>query len=557
MKLFIEGVKYSKEQLLQVFDDSKFFFLEGQFGRINSVGFYHSFKNKELVYLLPKVFLTNGLVFGLYSPSELLKIDTIESLKHSPKTLWIRQLTIFFYKSLSEFRSRNKASELIEKNEILELNSNIGDNEYSYLDLLLSFVNFHKRNKTQILYKHKKHTTSRVTKPKWEITILKSSPIIIDDVPIYTTIVNKNKKRNSEEELITYFYSILNHFNNEYALGLKIDSSIKIIKGEKFNSLSKTGLSKLRKIKYRYFSDSLIKMYRLIYLYFHHAELTNSTKKREEFIAVKNYNIVFEDMVDKLFSDSINGNAAAENFGLVSLKNNKDGKIIDHIYEDKSLIDTSNIFYIGDSKYYKPGSVARGISIFKQFTYSKNIIQFNIDLLNQTSKYYNEKIRYRDELTEGYNITPNFFLYGFIPDCKDFNNPHIGKLKETKQSYHFADRLFDRDSLFIQQYRINFLYVLKSYSSRNYKEIGLFRKKVKSVFRNRFIEYFNSPEECKFKFYSKEIEKDEVSKLVNSDFRRLNGKCFYKSDNKLIVAIKEGDSSLEDLLVDFEKYTLS
>jgi hypothetical protein len=557
MRIFIEGVKYSRDQLMSAFDDSKFFYLEGKSGIINSVGYYHSFINNELVYLLPKVFLTDGLVFGLYSPSELLQIEKIESLKHSPNTLWIRQLIIYFYKSLAEFRKRNKASELIETNEILELNSNIGDNEYSFLDLILSFVNFHKKNKTQILYRHIEHTTSQVKKPKWERTIRKSLPVIINDVPIYTTIVNKDKTRNPEEELITYFYSILTYLNNEYALGLKIDSSIKIIKGEKFNSLSKTGISKLRKIKYRYFSDTLIKMYRLVYLYFHQTDLTNSTKKREDFIAVKNYNIVFEDMVDKLFSDSLNGNAASEKYGLNELKNNKDGKIIDHIYEDKSLIDTSNIFYIGDSKYYKPGSAAGNVSIFKQFTYSKNIIQFNIDLLNRTSKYYNENIRYRDELTEGYNITPNFFIFGFIPDYKDFNNSHIEKYQETKQSYHFADRLFDRDSLFIQQYKINFLYVVKSYSSSNHREIELFREKVKSVFRKRFIDYFNSPDECNFKFYSKEIEKEKAIELMDSDFRRLNGKCFYKSDNKMIIAIKEGDLSLGDLLTDFEKYSLS
>ena len=54
MKLFIEGVKYSKKQLDLFFDDSKFYLLDGKDGIINSVGYFHSFENNEIIYLLPK-----------------------------------------------------------------------------------------------------------------------------------------------------------------------------------------------------------------------------------------------------------------------------------------------------------------------------------------------------------------------------------------------------------------------------------------------------------------------------------------------------------------------
>ena len=60
MKLFIEGVKYPKEQLLSVFDDSKFFYSDGKFGIINSVGYYHSFEKNELVYLLQLIYFLIG-----------------------------------------------------------------------------------------------------------------------------------------------------------------------------------------------------------------------------------------------------------------------------------------------------------------------------------------------------------------------------------------------------------------------------------------------------------------------------------------------------------------
>ncbi|PAM96116.1 hypothetical protein B4N84_03990, partial [Flavobacterium sp. IR1] len=109
-----------------------------------------------------------------------------------------------------------------------------------------------------------------------------------------------------------------------------------------------------------------------------------------------------------------------EGVSINKLKFHEDGKIVDHVYDYQSLIDTSDIFYIGDSKYYKSDNHAGKVSKNKQFTYAKNIIQYNIDLLNE-GRYFKESIRYRDELTEGYNVTPNFFIYGFVDESLDFS----------------------------------------------------------------------------------------------------------------------------------------
>jgi len=218
------------------------------------------------------------------------------------------------------------------------------------------------------------------------------------------------------------------------------------------------------------------------------------------------------------------------------LKYNDDGKIIDHIFDHKSLIDTSDIFYIGDSKYYKSGSEAGKLSKYKQFTYAKNVIQFNIDLLNE-KKIYKENIRYRDEITEGYNITPNFFIYGYIKDIHDFDEHHlIPKSELPIKSFHFEDRLFDRDTLFVHQYEINFLYVLKAYSTFGGSKIDDFRQDSKDKFRNQFLSFFNDETKSKFSIYEKEIIKESAKELVESNFKLLNGKCFYTNDNKLLIA---------------------
>jgi hypothetical protein len=550
MKILIEGEDYSIDNLTSVFDDPKFYNQNGSVGKIISVGYYHSFEKKELVYMLPKVFMRDNqeTVFGI-SKHDLYDFENFESFKHNENYKWIRQLLVYFYNSLTEYKRRIKETSIIESSLSFELNTNLGDLEYSYLDLLLSFVNFYKKNKNTILYKHIEYKSSQVKKPKWDKTIRKSLPILSsNNSPIYLEINNRKKVVNSEEELLTYFFSILNHFNKEHQLYLKIDPSYNLIKGESFEKLQKNGLSKLKKIKYRYFSDTLKRMYVLCELYFSKTDTSSSKKKKEEFISVRNYNLVFEDMIDKLFSDKLDEKKEVDSISLDELKYNEDGKIIDHIFDYKSLIDTSDIFYIGDSKYYKSGNEAGKLSKYKQFTYAKNVIQFNIDLLNNND-VYKENIRYRDEITEGYNITPNFFIYGYIENVHDFEKHSLKHKKEVPvKSFHFEDRLFDRDTLFVHQYQINFLYVLKSYSAFNETKITDFRDKTKLEFRNEFIKFFNNSSVSKFEIYEKGMSNEDAKQIVEKLFKLLNGKCFYTNDNKLLVAKHENDKSIIEFI---------
>jgi hypothetical protein len=550
MKILIEGEDYSIDDLNSVFDDPKFYNQNGNVGKIISVGYYHSFEKKELIYMLPKVFMKDNqeTVFDI-SKDELFDFENLETFKRNEEYRWIRQLLVYFYNSLTEYKRRIKDTSIIESSLAFELNTNLGDLEYSYLDLLLSFVNFYKKNKNTILYKHIEYKSNQVKKPKWDKTIRKSLPILSsNNSPVYIEINNKKKVVNSEEELLTYFFSILNRFNSEHQLHLKIDPSYTLIKGEKFEKLQKNGLSKLKKIKYRYFSDTLRRMYVLCELYFSKTDTSSRKKKKDEFISVRNYNIVFEDMVDKLFSDKLDEKKEVDDVSLDELKYNEDGKIIDHIFDYKSLIDTSDIFYIGDSKYYKSGTEAGKLSKYKQFTYAKNVIQFNIDLLNKND-FYKENIRYRDEITEGYNITPNFFIYGYINNCKDFDLHHlIPKKEEPIKSFHFKDRLFDRDTLFVHQYNINFLYVLKSYSTFSDTKILEFREKTKLEFRTKFIEFFNDSSKSSFEIFEKELSIEEAKKIVESNFKLLNGKCYYSKENKLLIAKYQSDDSILNII---------
>src|SRR5690606_15428266 len=98
------------------------------------------------------------------------------------------------------------------------------------------------------------------------------------------------------------------------------------------------GVHKLKKLKFKYFSDKLKKMYRLCELFL---DKSNSGKLRNinnEYILVKNYNIVFEDMIDKLLTEETYDNKEIDGISLDRLKKHKDGKVIDHIYDYKSII---------------------------------------------------------------------------------------------------------------------------------------------------------------------------------------------------------------------------
>lgn len=545
MYVLIEEEAYPLDLLENIFDDASFYNINNSFeGVIKTVGYYYSDTRGTLVYMLPKVFMRDDgkTVFEL-SKIDLANLHYDDSFTFDSKYQWVRQLAIYFYNSLKEFKRRRFQSKLFNKSSHTFLNSNIPQNEYSYLDLLLTFVNFYQKNKNTILYRHIQSISKNSRKTSWDKTVRKQTPLInASNQPIYDRYLNKKKVVNYQEELTIYFFSILNRFNEEHGLNIKIDRSYTVVRGSAFELLKRNGLSKLRKIKYRYFSDVYKKMYRLCELYFTNNDLGAKSHKNHEFITVDNYNIVFEDMIDKLFSDPIFevDNERKNGLSLRDLKNHPDGKIIDHIYADKSLIDDSNIFYIGDSKYYKVSGKADKSSQFKQFTYAKNVIQFHIDILNEETEL-SRNLRYRDEITEGYNITPNFFIYGYIDDYGNFEDSLLEpKADKPIKSSHFPDRLFDRDTLFIHEYKINFLYVLKSYTASNSSDLKKFRLESRSQFREKFLKFFNDPYSSGFLIKEKDFNSlEDLKEYVDANFRSLNGRCISitnKKKNKLLIA---------------------
>ena len=63
-------------------------------------------------------------------------------------------------------------------------------------------------------------------------------------------------------------------------------------------------------------------------------------------------------------------------------------------------------------------------SIYKQYTYARNVIQWNLDIFN-SGKTTESGIRLRDDVTEGYNIIPNFFVSAKMDESFNYTNDGI------------------------------------------------------------------------------------------------------------------------------------
>jgi len=552
MRIFIEGESYSLDILKPVFGD-KFYMPNGVNGIIDNVGYYHSIDN-EVIYLLPKVFIdTKGLILNKYHKDLFVKNRINDAIESQNEINWLKRFLIVFYKGLIEYRERYLTT-IQSKGDVLQLSSSLGENEYSFLDIVLSFVNFHKKNKNTILFIHKKQISAKHKKVNWTKTVRKSNPFVTNEgIPIYSELNVTKKHINTEEELLSMFYSVLNHLKTEYNFSIQIDESYTIAKGSAYEKLVAKAPRILKKIRYRYFSDTLVKMYKLLELYFSKSNKVSIQNKNEDFIMVKYYHLIFEDMIDKLITSKVDTKETSKGVSLKKLKENKDGKIIDHLFEYDSLIDRDeSIFYIGDSKYYKTNNEVQENSIYKQFTYAKNVIQFNIDLLNEGKKI-NKNIRYRDKVTEGYNITPNFFIQGVIPSNFNFDEDDLilDSKKGIKHSYHFKERIFDRDSLFVNHYSINFLFVLKSYTNKSTFEILQYRDGIHKKFRSNFLSYLKN--QRLFKFYQSEFDSSELLKeFVDKQFRNLTGRTYItkSNDKRLILAVNGSDIELKKYFTD-------
>lgn len=498
---------------------------------LSYVGYFYNTKLKDCVFILPKVLMDEqGKVFGKYSPENIIHVDKSKLDEQERKFLY--EFAVWIYRAVDVYRRTHKDSDIIYHRKISQVGRGMRKRTNTLLDILLSLIQFNKGNQNYITF-ILQNLHSGFNKINWTKTICHSEAVIQNEVPIYLDPVNKKRKINFDEELLIIFYSILNYIHEEYGFSVNINIGFPLITGAKFESYLKgRGVIRLRQIKYKYFSDKALELWQLCYAFFaHRTEITTSAELKE-YLLVKNFYVVFEAIIDELIGDS------KENLP-ADFKEQKDGKIIDHLYTYPGLIEADDeqmTYYIGDSKYYKLGAKLGDNSIYKQYTYARNIVQYNIDLWMNGE---NLEVRLRDDVTEGYNVIPNFFISAAMTKG-DYSYNHreieltklIGK-NNPEIKFQFKDRLFDRDTMLLSRYNVNFLFVIALYARNRQAEKAAWKEEVRLQFRKEIRKVM----EENYHFYPMRSRGVDLNEYMTAHFRDLIGKVFTPFEDRTILSL--------------------
>ena len=384
MILLFEEYHYPKQLLKEVLGGYDHLCTELKNGKskVQYVGYFFSKEKGDSVFILPKVFIDEQhKAFGKYLPEDITSIKAnddgvVKRLIQDGDHNVIFELSVWIYRAITLFVSRNNDTDILDDAIIQNPTDVNGEKSQTMLDIILQLLDFHKNHRHLFTYVSIINASGN-NKIHWAKTISNTQPIIKNNTPYYVVFRNKNKVVNLDEELVVLFYSVLEYLCDTYNFRVKSDVQYKLISSQKISDLieGKQGTRLLKKIRRKYFTDEFVKLWRLLYTFFDMAENVKSHKSHEDRLLVKIFNIIFEDMIDYLIGSKMEGIPD-------ELKNQTDGKIVDHIYKAKSLIDDSDIYYVGDSKYYAAWNEVGANSIYKQFTYAKNIVQFNINLLH-------------------------------------------------------------------------------------------------------------------------------------------------------------------------------
>lgn len=567
MRLFVEGATYDKAFLQDCLGgmcaNASRKTPSGDGLVLDVVGYYYNKKHHIPYFILPKVFARTS------ESGEIVLFDNIEVNPHSSIDIsvnaicrhlknkgWqeniIYELPIWLYRAISKFRKNNSHKKIEQMETLQNLFTPKNDNgESTLLDIVLGLEEFFRQNKDLCTLIRKQTTYNSPHKINWGKTVSRQAPLFCRGSIVYVTTSNSGKIINYEDELLCIYFSTLRYIAAKFDPGMKVDVPYLLAPDNTFFRQTEQGIisKQLRALKGNYFSDNLQKLWKLLYAFHKKINDIHGNKTVDDYLLIKDFNVIFEDMVDELISDS-NINP--------SLVTQKDGRIVDHLFRYDSLpVQTEKIYYVGDSKYYRDGNSVHGTALYKQFTYVKNIIQLHFDWYNARKEKDGEKAKeeywpYRDDLTEGYNISPNFFISA---DVFPNDTLYVSRLcadeernKELERKVHnqFPNRLFDRDTLFLRHFRINFLFVLYAYIHITQQRKNRFRQKAYADIKSDFVGYINT----RYDFYKLvPLSGMTMEDVMNKTFRRLIGKVFCpdKNSDTLILALEKDNAENDDV----------
>ena len=539
MRILFEGYTYEEAKIKEVLEGLPYLSKDNKV-TIDYVGYYYNTLLQDCVFILPKVLLKGKigeeLVFGEHSPLDVIDVKSLNEngmLTETEKS-FIYGFAVWIYRAIVVYNNnKQNDTSIIYHSKIAEIGKGSKRLSNTYLDIILQLIQFNKDNKNFFFY-ILRNIRSGLNKINWTRTISKSSAIIQDGTPIYLNPINKKKQINFDEELLIIFYSILNHICEEYGFKVDFACNYELIKGRKFQTyINGYGKIRLRQIKYKYFSDKALELWNLCDAFFDHAKPVFVNKNKKEFLLAKDFNRVFEAIIDELVGDNPLPDGMA--------KKQDDGKIVDHLYTEQSLIENDNpndkTYYIGDSKYYKIDNEITNESIAKQFTYARNVINWCFSVFGPDS-ITPSGVKLRDNITEGYNILPNFFISAKMDEEFRYDRDGIDRTirkKQRHQSQHYENRIFDRDTLFVYHYDVNFLFVLSLYGRDNEAQKKDWKKKIRDIFKHHIQQWLQED----YDFYAMKSKGNALDgeQVINENFKMLTGKLFRPYEDSEIYSL--------------------
>ena len=131
-------------------------------------------------------------------------------------------------------------------------------------------------------------------------------------------------------------------------------------------------------------------------------------------------------------------------------------------------------------------------SIYKQYTYARNVIQRNLES-STAEQIPRIGIRLRPmKSPKATTLFPTSFVSAKMDEHFDYTNDGIEKTDRRKnrhKQFEFANRLFDRDTLLLFHYDVNFLFVLSLYARNNTSQKQSWKDKVREKFRMEIQEW--------------------------------------------------------------------
>ena len=576
MLLFIEGYPYNLNAIVKdglsvrdILKDVVSVPVKEEYYAFGYVGYCYSKAAKDVIFFLPKVVLTgerneeneDDTIFGAaphdiidFSSDSIIEKFTEEGSKEYKE--FLSTLSIWIYRTISVYKETHNDN-ILESKEYQGESRGKKIKHNTLLDVIIALRDFNKDNQDYFTFIAKNVHTG-VNKIQWQKTITSTNPIFLKGQPVYTDPVNRKKMVNFDEELLIIFFSILNYIKEEHGFSFYMNINYQLISHDKIKRsyIGKNyGCRRLKQIKYKYFSDKALRIWDLCYAFFDKEYKISINRQAEDFLLAKDFDHIFEVMIDTLIGGEDKNKLPKE------LTEQRDGKMVDHMFIGQGLIEQSNLpaeltYYIGDSKYYKRSKndtvVLGDKSIYKQYTYAKNVIQWNMNLFLDDSDD-GEQPQLRDALTEGYNPIPNFFISARIPNKKEgskflsFDDAQLVEQANGVQfNRQFENRLFDRDTLLLCHYDVNFLYIVSLYGRANKSKQATWREYVRKNFRQKIQETFNKL--YTFRTIQPRAGKD-CYQFLKENFSQLNGKLYRSKSNKnyLVLALMRGDDDSKAL----------